>query len=178
MARKALLVQGHASGRLLQHREERACRRAGSTHRASCKAIVRSPHSFPSAPPGGIRTSSGSPSRGSVESPFPEHQTSTVYITVGVASSEQSRSPFGAQKSQGRRGSNDRSCWGGGKSRRRIPRHSRLLSQELQLPMTPRVPALPRVQQKDDPQLSSWDRGVCDSHSRLGVLPTHSSFSW
>lgn len=150
--------------------EERACRRAGSTDRASCKAIARSPHNFPCAHPAQLRTSSGAPSRGSVESPFPERSPSTVYITAGVASSEQSRSLFGGWKSQGRQGNNDRSCWGGGKTRR-ISWHSiaqlgAAAAHKNGPLMASRVPAFPRVQQHRAGEkmilrywLSFWDKG-------------------
>lgn len=130
------------------------------------------------------------PADGSVESPFLERLPSTVYVTAGVASSKQSRSLFRAWKSQERQGNNDRSCWGGGKPEGES--HSiALLSRELQLRMNmdpsrlPRVPALPRVQEhRADAKmilrycLGFWNKGACDSHTRLGGSPstdTHSA---
>lgn len=188
VARKSLLVQGHASGQ------------AAPTPGRSVRAGEQGAYTVPAARP--------SPDHPST-SPVPiqdrsepalvppataqrslERSPSRVYITASVASSEQSRSLFGGWKSQRREGNSDRSCWGGGKTRRRIPRHSMAqlgaAAAHEQGPLmgspcssTPQGAAV-QGRRKDDPQVLAQllGQGVCDSHTRLGGSPsTHSSFS-
>lgn len=183
VARKSLLVQGHASGRLLQHRGG-ACVQESREH-TPCQLQGRG-QITPQPPLCPSRTDQNQlwfprPWLSGVS--LPRALALHVYITAGVASSEQSRSLLGAWKSQGTHGNNDRSPVIGVGAKAGESHGIALLSRELQLPINtdpswlPRVPALPWLQhhRADEKMilrywLSFWDKGVCDSH-------THSSFS-
>lgn len=180
VAKKSLLVQGHASGRLLQHRGG-ACVQESWEH-TPCQLQGRG-QITPQPPLCPSRTDQNQlwfPQPWLTGVSLPRALALHVYVTAGVASSEQSRSLLGAWKSQGTQGNNDRSRWGGDNSRRRIPRHSTAQPGAAAAINTdpswlPRVPALPWLQHHRTDEkvilrywLSFWDKEVCDSH-------THSS---